>query len=146
MISDRFKHAFKTALAVVIGYAIALAMGWEKPMWAGYTVFSISLMTRGQGIQKGVLRLVGSLCGAMAGLATLAAFVQDRWLFIATLSIVLAVCAYMGMGTRRYNYFWQQAGFFAMVIGLSSAFSPVGAFEIAVKFAAECVMCISDRR
>jgi len=29
--SKRFKDAFKTALAVVIAYGIALSMDWEKP-------------------------------------------------------------------------------------------------------------------
>ncbi len=137
MISDRFKHAIKTALAVVIAYGIALAMDWEKPIWAGYTVFAISLMTSGQGVQKGFLRLAGSMCGAIAGLAILAAFAQDRWLFIAALSIVLAICAYLGMGTKRFNYFWQQAGFFGAVVGFDTAFNPANAFQIAVERAQE---------
>ena len=31
--SERFKHAFKIALAMVITYAIAMGMNWDKPFW-----------------------------------------------------------------------------------------------------------------
>ena len=133
ILSDRFKHAFKIALAVVIAYAIALYMDWDKPIWAGYTAASVSLDATGQSIQKGLNRIVGALVGSIAGFILLAFFIQDRWLFFMFLSLYVAVCTYFSFGTERYNYFWQQAGFFAMVVGLDSAFSPASAFEIAIE-------------
>jgi hypothetical protein len=133
MLSNRFKHSLKTALAVIIAYAIALYMDWDKPIWAGYTAASISLDTTGQSIQKGLNRIAGALVGSIAGFILLAFFVQDRWLFFVGLSLYLAVCTYFSFGKERYNYFWQQAGFFAVVVGLDSAFSPVSAFEIAIE-------------
>ena len=81
ILSDRFKHAFKIALAVVIAYAIALYMDWDKPIWAGYTAASVSLDATGQSIQKGLNRIVGALVGSIAGFILLAFFIQDRWLF-----------------------------------------------------------------
>ena len=132
-LSPRFKHAFKTALAVVIAYAIALYMDWDKPIWAGYTAASISLDATGQSIQKGLNRFAGAVVGSIAGFVLLAFFIQDRWLFFIFLSLYLAVCTYFSFGTERYNYFWQQAGFFAVVVGLDSAFSPVSAFAIAIE-------------
>ena len=132
-LSPRFKHAFKTALAVVIAYAIALYMDWDKPIWAGYTAASISLDATGQSIQKGLNRFAGAVVGSIAGFVLLGLFIQDRWLFFIFLSLYLAVCTYFSFGTERYNYFWQQAGFFAVVVGLDSAFSPVSAFAIAIE-------------
>ena len=67
--SPRFKHAFKTALAVVIAYAIALYMDWDKPIWAGWTAASLSLDVTGQCIQKGLDRSVGALIGSLPGFA-----------------------------------------------------------------------------
>jgi len=131
--SPLFKHAFRTALAVVIAYAIALYMDWDKPIWAGYTAASISLDGTGQSIQKGLNRITGAVVGSIFGFILLAFFIQDRWLFYLFLSLHVAVCTYFSFGTQRYNYFWQQAGFFAIVVGLDSAFSPANAFAIAIE-------------
>ena len=88
VLSPRFKHAFKTALAVVIAYAIALYMDWDKPIWAGYTAASISLDATGQSIQKGLNRIAGGMVGSIVGFILLAFFIQDRWLFFLFFSIL----------------------------------------------------------
>jgi uncharacterized membrane protein YccC len=132
-LSPRFKHAFKTALAVIIAYAIALYMDWDKPIWAGWTAASVSLDTTGQSIQKGLDRIGGALVGSLAGFILLAFFIQDRWLFFLFFSLWVAICTYFSFGSERYNYFWQQAGFFAVVVGLDSAFNPANAFWIAIE-------------
>jgi uncharacterized membrane protein YccC len=129
--------AIKTCVAVVIAYAIALHMDWEKPYWAAWTAFSIGLATRGEGIHKGLMRLAGGLVGAVAGLMLLAFFIQDRWLFIAFLSLYAAVFSYLGLESSGKGYFWQQAGFFAAVVAFDSAFHPTNAFEVGVERAQE---------
>ncbi len=133
MLSDRSTHAFKTALAVVIAYAIALSMNWNKPYWAGFVAASLSLTTLGQGIQNGLMATVGAVCGAIVGFAVLADFVQDRWLFIGSLSLVCALCIYLGLGTVRYKYFWVQFGFLAVLVGISGWLDPVNAFHIGIE-------------
>ena len=55
-LTTRTKEAFKTALAVVLAYGIALSMDWEKPMWAAFAIASISLATVGQSLHKGLTR------------------------------------------------------------------------------------------
>jgi len=124
-------------VAVLIAYAIALHMDWEKPYWAAWTAFSIGLASRGEGIQKGLLRLAGGLAGAVGGFMLLAFFIQDRWLFIACLSLYAAIFTYLALGSKRYNYFWQQVGFFATVIAFDSAFHPLNAFEVGIERAQE---------
>jgi hypothetical protein len=129
--------AIRACVAVVIAYAIALHMDWEKPYWAAWTAYSIGLASRGEGIQKGLLRLAGGLAGAVGGFMLLAFFIQDRWLFIACLSFYAAFFTYLALGSKRYNYFWQQAGFFATVIAFDSAFQPLNAFEVGIERAQE---------
>jgi ElaB/YqjD/DUF883 family membrane-anchored ribosome-binding protein len=124
-------------VAVVIAYAIALHMDWEKPYWAAWTAFSIGLATRGEGVHKGLERLAGALVGAVGGFVLLAFFIQDRWLFITFLSLYGAVFTYLALGSKRNNYFWQQAGFFATVIAFDSAFQPLNAFEVGIERAQE---------
>lgn len=124
-------------MAVVIAYAIALHMEWEKPYWAAWTAFSIGLATRGEGLHKGLNRLAGGLVGAISGFVLLAFFIQDRWLFMTFLSLYAAIFTYLALGSKRNNYFWQQAGFFATVIAFDSAFQPLNAFEVGIERAQE---------
>jgi len=124
-------------VAVVIAYAIALHMDWEKPYWAAWTAFSIGLATRGEGIHKGLMRLAGGLTGAVGGFVLLAFFIQDRWLFMTFLSLYAAIFTYLALGSKRNNYFWQQAGFFATVIAFDSAFQPLNAFDVGIERAQE---------
>jgi uncharacterized membrane protein YccC len=53
------KEPFKTALAMVIAYGIALAMDWDKPLWAGLAVTFVSLATVGQSFNKAAMRIWG---------------------------------------------------------------------------------------
>jgi uncharacterized membrane protein YccC len=36
--SERFRQAVRVALAMVVAYYISLAMGWDRPHWAGLAV------------------------------------------------------------------------------------------------------------
>ncbi len=67
-LTTRTKEAFKTALAVVLAYGIALSMDWEKPMWAAFAVAFISLATVGQSLHKGALRMLGTLAAMVVSL------------------------------------------------------------------------------
>ena len=122
---------------MVIAYAIALHMDWEKPYWAAWTAFSIGLATRGEGLHKGFNRLAGGLTGAVGGFVLLAFFIQDRWLFMTFLSLYAAIFTYLALGSKRNNYFWQQAGIFATVIAFDSAFQPLNAFDVGIERAQE---------
>jgi hypothetical protein len=137
LLSTRTKLAIRTNLAVVIAYAIALHMDWEKPYWAAWTAFSIGLAARGEGLHKGFNRLAGGLTGAVGGFVLLAFFIQDRWLFMTFLSLYTAIFTYLALGSKRNNYFWQQAGFFATVIAFDSAFQPLNAFDVGIERAQE---------
>ena len=98
--SDRFRNAFKIALAMVITYAISLSQGWETPFWAGCAVVFCGLTTVGDSLNKGLLRVFGTLFGTVAGLALLGLFPQERWTFLIAMSLFVACCTYL-MGARR---------------------------------------------
>jgi uncharacterized membrane protein YccC len=104
-LSTRTKEAIKTGLAMAIAYGIALYMDWEKPYWAGFAVAMISLSTAGQSLNKGAMRMLGTLVAATAVLTFIALFAQDRWWFIGILSVYLGFCGYMFTGKKR-TYFW----------------------------------------
>ncbi len=133
----RTKEAIKTALAMTIAYGIALAMDWDKPMWAGFAVAFISLSTVGQSLNKGAMRMLGTLFAVVVSLTILSLFPQDRWGLMAALSVFVGLCTYL-MGGGRRQYFWNVAGFVTAIICLeASGTSSEDAFNIALLRAEE---------
>jgi uncharacterized membrane protein YccC len=131
VLSDRVKPAIKTALATVLAYGVALALNWENAHWAAFAVAFCALSTLGESLNKGLLRLSGTLVGSLAAFVLIALFPQDRWQFLIGMSIFTGFCAYMMPGTSRW-YFWLVAGFSAPLIALSGGADPLNDFQTAV--------------
>lgn len=138
-LSRTAKESIKTALALVLVYAIALAMDWDKPYWAAFTVAFTSLSTYGQSLNKAVLRLAGTGLAIVVAFALIGTYPQDRWLFIICLSAWLGLCTYM-MGNPERGYFWNVAGFVCVVICMSAGPDAVNAFDIAILRAQETAL------
>jgi len=131
LLSQTSKESIKTALAMVIAYGIALSLNWQRPYWAGFAVAFISLDTLGQSLNKGLMRLLGTLLAIIFSLALIGIFPQDRWLFMVTLVGYMGLCTYM-MGESRYPYFWFIGGFVAVIIASDAGMNSVNAFETAM--------------
>jgi len=135
-ITTRVKESIKTALAMTIAYGIALSMDWDRPYWAGFAVAFISLSTIGQSLNKGALRMLGTLVAFVVSLLIIALFVQERWWFMVALSGWIGFCTYMKNVSRR-SYFWFVAGFASAVIAFDGGTDPANAFNTAVLRAQE---------
>lgn len=135
-LSRRAKEALKTAIAMTIAYGIALSMDWEKPLWAGFAVAFISLYTVGQSVQKGLMRMLGTVAAVFVSLLLIALFPQERWWFMGALSAFLGLCTYM-MDGKKYHYFWNVAGFVSVIICLQAGPDATNAFETALLRAEE---------
>ena len=136
ILSRRTKESIKTALALTIAYGIALQMDWDRPYWAGFAVAFISLSTIGQSLNKGAMRMLGTLLALSVSLLIIALFVQDRWLFMVALSGWIGFCTYR-MGVSKRSYFWFLAGFASAVIAFDGGIDPINAFDTAVLRAEE---------
>ena len=131
VLSDRAKAATKTALAMVLAYGIALSMNWDNPYWAGFAVAFCSLSTVGESLNKGMLRLSGTVLAGLAALTLVAAFPQDRWMFLACMSVFIGFCAFMMFGTSRW-YFWNVAGFTTPLFALAGGVNAINDFQVVV--------------
>jgi uncharacterized membrane protein YccC len=136
LLSRRAKEAIKAGLAMAIAFGVALWMGWDKPYWSGFAVVAVSLSTVGQSLNKGAMRMLGSLLAAAVALILLAIFPQDRWLAMIALSIYLAVFTYMMTGKTR-QYFWFVGAFVCLIIMVESGPESGSAFLVAVERAQE---------
>src|SRR5499427_1593357 len=128
VLSDRVKTAVKTALAVVLAYGVALSMDWEHAYWAAFTVAFCSLSTVGESLNKGLLRLSGTVLGGVAAITLIALFPQDRWQFLIGMSIFSGFCTYMMFGISRW-YFWYVAGFSVPLLALAGGSNPLNDFQ-----------------
>ena len=132
VLSTRAKEAIKVALALVLVYAIAMQMGWDKPMWAGLTVVTINILSVGVSLSRGLMRSFGTLVGAVAGLAIASLFPQERWLLMLCLSLYVGFTTYLLMGKSK-SYFWFLAAFTCvLIIGVSSPPESQSIFQVAV--------------
>ncbi len=135
-LSRTTREALKTALAMALTYAIALQAGWEKPLWAGLAVAVVSQSTLGLSLNKGGLRMLGTLAAALVALILIGLFPQQRWMFMFSLSLWVGICTYMMLGSGR-AYFWNVCGFVSVIICVSAATSSLGAFDVAILRAQE---------
>src|SRR5215831_3144881 len=131
VLSDRVKSALKTALAMVLAYGVALSMDWDNPYWAGFSVAFCSLSTVGESLNKGLLRLSGTLLGSLAALTLIALFPQDRWAFLACMSIFTGFCTFMMFGTSRW-YFWNVAGLSVPLLALAGGANAPNDFQTVI--------------
>ncbi len=136
ILNTRSKEAIKTALAMTIAYGIALSMDWDKPYWAGFAVAFISLATVGQSLNKGVLRMLGTLMAFVVSLTVIALFAQERWWFMVALSAWIGYCTYMNAGAK-HQYFWYVAGFASVIICFDGGTNAANAFQTALLRAEE---------
>ncbi len=141
MLSRRTKESIKTALAVVIAYAITFYFGWEKPFWAAFAVVMISLDTSGQSLNKAAMRTLGTVVAVCAALTFFALFPQERWALLFVLCAYLGFCAYMIAGPRR-QYFWFVSAFVCLVIIIDGAPVSSDLFAIAMARFEETAMGI----
>jgi len=131
-LSTRCQEAIKAGLAMAIAYGIALSMNWPKPHWAGIAVAMVSLSTVGQSLNKGVMRLLGTLVGAAVALTIIALFPQARWALVAVLSVYVGICTYMLTG-KKWQYAWFVSAFVCLVIAASADTASKPAFYVALE-------------
>ncbi len=135
----RCQLACKSAVAMVLAYGVAMWMGWDRPIWAAFTVIVIGQVTVGLAINKGALRVGGTLLGIVVGFVVIGLFAQERWLFILALATHLAFCTYM-MGGRHGPYFWFVAGLSAPVVAWDGAAAGAAAFDVGALRAQQTVL------
>ncbi|GKS68348.1 fusaric acid resistance family protein [Nitrosomonas sp. PY1] len=87
--------------------------------------------TIGQSLNKGIMRITGTVLGAIFGLIYFGLFSQDRWLLLVCYSLHLGFCAYM-MAGKKNPYFWHITSFVALTVLVNSGGSSKEAFEIAM--------------
>jgi hypothetical protein len=99
--------AVRIALTCVAAIYLAMLLELDRPEWAGWTVLSVSLVTRASSLQKSLWRAVSSIIGCVIAVALTANFAQSTLAFDAAIALWLALltaAASVERGQRSYGF------------------------------------------
>lgn len=111
----QLRFALRTAIAACIALVLAWALRLEHPQWAAMTVWAASQPTRGQLLEKGFFRLVGTLIGVVAGVALVVMAHGNNLILVCGLAVWIGLSA--GAGNLLRGFFT----YGAMLSGYSAA-------------------------
>lgn len=110
-----------------------LAFYWnlDRPLGGVHRV-RVSLPSIGQTLQKGVLRMFGTIAGAVAALVLLGLFAQERMLLLSVLSLYLCLMLYLMLTSVYYGYAFFISCIVTLIICLMAVHEPQDAFHLSV--------------
>src|SRR6516164_3072371 len=132
-------EAAEAAASVTLAVLGALAVHSGEPWWAGITAFMVTRASPSLAISRGVLRIAGSIVGAVAALVVLRLFVYQSLPFCLSL-FVLTCIGSLGFVCSRFGYAWLVGTVTACLVMLMSLDQPQGAFNTAVNRVAEVMI------
>jgi hypothetical protein len=93
---QKLKFALKVSLSLTLAYIIPMMMGWSQPNTSAMTVMLIAgAGGMSDSIEKGVLRVLGTIIGAILGMLLIALFPQERFLYLLSMSLLLSIISYL---------------------------------------------------
>lgn len=117
---SRLLTAFLSALSITVSFGLAFYWNLDKPFWAGFSAMVVSLSTIGQSVQKGLLRMVGTVAGAVAGLWLFAVWGQQRWPLLIMLGVYILFMVFLLLRSRQSSYFFYTSAIVAVLIVVQS--------------------------
>lgn len=137
----RVRRAAQSALACVLALVLALIYRLPHGYWALVTIVVLTQPNVGASVSKGVLRLIGTLVGAVLGVMLLQ-LVQQPVPFLLLLSVVITSTAYFGAGSVA-PYAFAMLGITAIIVAMSGFLDPTLGVSIAVQRSAEVALGIA---
>jgi uncharacterized membrane protein YccC len=104
--------------SVSLALYIAFWLQLDNPYWAGTSAAIVCQPQLGASLRKGWFRMIGTLTGAVMSVVLVAAFPQDRVLFLGGLALWAAVCAFLATVLRNFaSYAAALAGYTVAIVG-----------------------------
>ncbi len=126
-------EGIRLGATVVAALYLGMALEFQRPEWAAWTVLSVSLNTRASSLQKSDWRWLSSIVGAVASIGFVAAFAQDTLAFGIALALWLGAASLLSSGVRGQDaYGFSLIGFTVPIIALANVSQPLSVFDTAV--------------
>jgi uncharacterized membrane protein YccC len=134
---------FKCLLAFYITAWLAMLFQLEQPSTAMITVSIVMHPHSGMVLAKSFYRAIGTCAGSLCGLLLMAAFPQQRELFLLSLSLWVGLCAGGAVLYRNFmSYGFVLAGYTAAIVALPAINNPYTVFDSAVMRVSEVMLGI----
>jgi uncharacterized membrane protein YccC len=132
-------EAAEAAVSVTLAVLSALALHSGEPWWAGISAFMVTRASPSLALSRGIMRIAGSVVGALAALVVLRLFVYQSLPFCLSLFVLSCVGSF-GFVCSRFGYAWLIGTVTACLVMLMSLDQPQGAFNTAVNRVAEVMI------
>ena len=132
-------EAAEAAASVTLAVLAALAVHSGEPWWAGITAFMVTRAAPLVALSRGLMRIAGSIVGAVAALIVLRLFVYQSLPFCLSL-FALSCIGSFGFVCSRFGYAWVVGTVTACLVMLMSFDQPQAAFSDAVNRVAEVII------
>jgi uncharacterized membrane protein YccC len=132
-------EAAEAAASVTLALLGALAVHSDNPWWAAITAFMVTRASPSDALPRAVMRVAGSIVGALAALVVLRLFVYQSLPFCLCL-FTLSCIGLFGFVTSRHGYAWLIGAVTACLVMLMSFDQTQAAFNTAVNRVIDVVM------
>jgi uncharacterized membrane protein YccC len=138
-------HGLRLAAAVLLALFVAYWLELDNAFWAGITAAVACQPSLGSSVQKGRVRLVGTMIGAIAIILLMAAMPQSRAGMFIGLALWIGLCGGAATVLRDVgSYGAAVAGFTAAVVFSDVVAAPDQTFLLAVARASEIAVGIAS--
>jgi uncharacterized membrane protein YccC len=132
---------FKTLLAFYVTGWLAMRLSLPQPSTAMLTTIVVASRQSGLVLAKSFYRTIGTLVGALVAILIIAAFPQQRVLFLSVMSLWIGLCAGGATLYRNFmSYAFVLAGYTAAIIAIPVVAHPPQVFDSAVARISEVLL------
>jgi uncharacterized membrane protein YccC len=132
-------EAAEATASVTLAILGALALHSGEPWWAAITAFMVTRASPSLALSRGIMRIAGSVAGAVIALAVLRLFVYQSLPFCLSLFLISCIGLF-GFVCSRFGYAWLVGTVTACLVMLMSLDQPQEAFNTAVNRVAEVII------
>ncbi len=133
------RFALRCALAIIIATITTLNLHLSNPFWAVMSVIIIMHPLAGPTLDKGIMRIFGTLIGAALGYLIAGLAIDNILLFIGSIFFVISIAFYLSLITR-YPYGCVIGGITAYLIIATLVYHPTATFDRAIWRVAEILV------
>lgn len=119
LLASRASTALLAGSSITLSLGLAYAFHLERPYWAAVAAMVLSQSAHGEGLQKGLWRMAGTVAGAGSGMALLAAFGESLAALLLAFGVLMFLLA-VAMKGSRYSYFYYSTALMAVLIAAQS--------------------------
>ena len=125
--------AFRTWIALAIGYYAAFFLELDGASSAGICVLILAQPAQGMVLSKSIYRVAGTLVGVISALILTAMFPQDRTMLLAIFAVWMGVLTAVGTMLRDFRaYGCILAGYTVAIVSIANIDTPLATFDTAI--------------